>query len=317
MKNLMILLFRFYLYKLMTITNIKRLIKNRGKILILAFWFIWILVSTLEFVELFYPVKNRIKSRYIWPTLWLCLIFCIRKNRPKSHFEKKLRNKDVFVWVKIWDITEAKTIVVPINNKFEINQHMIKSNNSVLNSVIKEIYDWNSDHLISDIKNQLDDKKTYQMWDFITVTHKDKKIYLVVNSRLNENKRAESTKDEFYDTIIQFFYKLSNDSDMEEIAMPLLNSEHGKISDLNRDKILKEIIYLFIEQTKSEICTPKLTIYILPSAISKKLINIDEIGAYLEYNADNYRDIIVNNVPTEWTPIEENLKPSTIATIDN
>lgn len=314
---MMILLFRFCLQSIMNIAN--RLLKSRKWLFWSFFEYLWLFWLLIEISNWIYPYKDSIPKWLLWAFLIVWLIYTFYKNRPKSHFEYKLRDKDVRIEVRVGDILKAKTLVVPINNKFDINQNWITWAKSVLNSVLTNIYDWNTQHLEWDIKKVIDTGQTHNMWDSIVLSHKEKKLYFVANSYLNNNQRSESTKDDFYDTINQFFYHLATNSDVEEeIAMPLFNSWHGRITDLNRETIIKEMIYLFIETIKSKVVCQKLTIYIHPSDIKKWSIDVDKIQKYLAYNTSNYRDIVMKNTAPEWIPIEEkSKKPSTIEAIKN
>lgn len=209
-------------------------------------------------------------------------------------------------------------IVVPINNKFNINQNGVTNAKSILNTIITEIYNGNKEHLDWDIKNKIDIAITHDIWTTIEIVNKNRKLYFVANSHLNKNQRSESTINDFYDTLNQFFYHISTDSDREEeLAVPLFNSWHGRIPNLTRDTIVKEMIYLFIEAVKTKVVCDKLVIYIYPDDIKKWQIDIDEIEKYLAYNANNYRDIVVNNATPEWHIVEWSQIPSEIQSIKN
>lgn len=267
-------------------------------------WFFWLIIEILDW---FFQIKS-IFSEFIligfFVILLLSTIYALYDNRPILHFQCKIKNKDVWLWIKIWNILGSSTLVIPINNKFDCKHDWVATAKSVLNNVITTIYDWNCDHLVSDLSTKINILETHPMWTCVPIEHKSKKMYFLANTHLNENNRATSSIDDFYDTINNFFYNLSHSSDKEEsISIPLINSWHWRITKLDRNTIIKEIIYLFIENSKSKVICDKLTIYIHPNDIEKGNVDIDDIIYYLKYNAEHYRDIIVNDQPVNWTGI--------------
>ncbi len=287
--------------------TIKRLLLNWNKILIIFFAIIgWI--SAVVTIAVAFGI-DFLKYWKIW-LFWvlLCSIsISLKINWPKNYFEFKLKNKDVYIWIKIWDIFKSKwSIIIPVNNTFDVSQNWhISKAKSVLNTFIEFYYDWKIEHLQQDINSKiLKNKDKYDMWETIEIDKKNKKFYLVVNSKVNWNNRSQSTKDDFSQTLTYLFDYLSSNADKDEIInIPLINSWYWRISDLNRNAIIKEIVHFFIDSTKSKVMCDKLIIHIFPDDIKKWWIKIDELRLFLEYNANNYRDINYNPTP-EWTQIE-------------
>ena len=222
-------------------------------------------------------------------------ILSIYFNWPKSLFEFKIKNKDVYIWVKIWDIFKSKwAIIVPINNKFDPEQSWYTSNKkSILSLLIKNVYDQRIQHIMQDIEsNWITVGGRYELWKTIKIEHKNRKFYLVCNTRINSSGRSISTKEDIPPTLTFLFEHLSFSSDKEEIInIPLLNSGHWRIPDMTREMIFKEIVYFFIEGLKNKDICDKFIIYIHPDDVKKWEINIEKIVDFLKYNAENYRDI--------------------------
>jgi len=286
--------------------TLKRLLHSWKGILIVFFAIIgW--VSSMLTITLAFWV-NLLKYWYWWiyAVIFIAIILSFILNWPKKYFEYKLKNKDVYIWVKIWNIFKWDgSSIIPINNKFDILQNWktLKAK-SVLNSFILNHYDWSIEHLQQDINSKITvEKDTYEMWETVEINHKNKKFYLVVNSKVNSNSRSHSTKEDFSKTITYLLDYLSTNADKDEIInIPLLNSWHWRISDLNRTDIIKEIIHFFIEMIKNKVICDKFIIYIYPDDIRKWAIDMEEIKKFLEYNANNYRNINYNPI-TEWTAI--------------
>lgn len=276
--------------------------KETWKTFLSILWWVWL---PLEFSSYFwYEYKNFIFFIVsIVISIWLAFYF----NWPKSYFEFKIRNKDTYIWVKIWDIFKSKgAIIVPINNNLDPEQWWHTWNKkSILSSLICKIYDWNSHHLKQDIKNEgITIGKTFDIWKTIKIEHKNRKFYLVCNTKVHESGRSVSTKDDIPPTLTFLFEYLWTCCDKEEIInIPLLNSGHWRIPDMTREMILKEIIFFFIEGLKTKDICDKLVIYIHPSDLKKSKMDIKMIVDFLKYNAESYRDI--NYTIWEiWSPTE-------------
>lgn len=292
-------------------TIINRLITSRW-LLVSTFFqaigFLWLLIEVLDW---FLNIKTNFIAHH--PIRWFtalvitAIIYSVWKNWPKNYFEYKLRNKDVYIWIKIGDIFESEwSIIVPVNNKFDVSQnwHTLKAK-SILNTLIEKFYDWKPQHLQQDINDRIVNKMDcYNMWETVEVTQKEKKFYLVANSKVNGNGRSQSTKDDFSKTVALFLNHLSTNADRDEVInMPILNSWHWRIADFDRTTIIKEIIYFFIEEIKNKAICDKFIIHIFPNDIKKWWIDIENLRKFFEYNAVNYRDINYSPTP-EWIAIE-------------
>lgn len=276
--------------------------KEIWKTFLSILWWLWL---PLEFLSYFwYEYKSPVLF-LILITVSVCLSFYF--NWPKSYFEFKVRNKDIHIWVKIWDIFQSKwAIVIPINNNLDPEQSWYTSNKkSILSSLISEIYDWNPNHIKQDIENNgISVGETFDIWKTVKIEHKGRKFYLVCNTKVNSSGRSISTRDDIPPTLTFLFDYLGSSCDKEEIInMPLLNSGHWRIPDMTREIIFKEIIHFFIEGLKDKDICDKLIIYIHPDDVEKSKMNIEKIVDFLRYNTENYRDVNYT-LWDAWLPIE-------------
>ena len=81
------------------------------------------------------------------------------------------------------------------------------------------------------------------------------------------------------------------------VTIPIISTNHGRITDLNRMNAIKEIIHSYIEASKSLNIADKLIISIFPDDIKKGNINLDEIDDYLKFQCSHYRTVYFSSKP--------------------
>lgn len=231
--------------------------------------------------------------------LFICIIYGLVKNYPKSKFVKKVRSKDVHIEIKIGDAFQNDgSLIIPINNEFDISLGgNVNKANSLQNKLIVDYYNSKSEHLLNDISKKIDLKKVpYPAGTTIEIKQKNKTFYLLVNSKKQANNRVSSNLDDFMLSLNGIWEHLSNNAGKDEsITIPLLNTQHGRDSDLNRDIAVKQIIDTFISSTRHKIICDKLVISIYPDDLKKGQINFDNLVDYLTFQCDNYKDIKFDN----------------------
>ena len=273
---------------------IKRWIKNWKSILTDIFAAVGFLILLTEVSNYFFPDFTQPKS-WFWLFVLVSLIYGLFKNYPKSSFAQKIRDKDSWIVIKIGDaVSNAGALVVPVNNEFDLSLNgNVKKAKSIQNKLIGDFYDSKEDHLKNDIQQKLDLKqKPFPIGKTIEVEQKKKRFYLLANSIKNENNRATSSFDDFLMALNGLWDFLSCDASKDEaVTMPLINTQHGRNSQLTRDVVIKQIIDTFIDTSKYKCICEKLIISIHPSDIEKGALDFDSLCAYLEFQCNNYKDI--------------------------
>ncbi len=273
---------------------ITRWIKNWKNIITDTFSAVGFLLLFIEIIDYFFPDFTQPKN-WFWGFIILSLIYGFYKNYPRSSFVKKIRDKDSWIEIKICDaFSNNGAVIVPINDNFDLSlDGNVQKAKSLQSKLINDFYDTKEEHLKNDIQKKLDLTKTpFPMGKTIEIEQKGKRIYLLVNSTKNENNRSSSTFDDFLMALNGLWDFLSYDASKDEaVTIPLINTQHGRNSEITRDIVIKQIIDTFIDTTKYKSICEKLIISIQQSDIKKGSLDFDILCDYLEFQCNNYKDI--------------------------
>jgi len=287
-----------------------------------------ILNDFVTFVGLFWLIveiasySTNGKTDYFAKSVWfflfafiLIVFVAIVKNKPKSSFTYQLRDKDNIVEVKVGDAFDnAGTLVIPVNNCFDVcmGGNVMKAR-SLLSKMIEKYYSEKEDHLANDIGKKIDCTKTHDIGTTIEVEQKHKKFYLLASSKKKENNRVESTIDDVLLSLSNLWEYIALESGRDGVVtVPLIGTNHGRIPNLTRSTIAKEIIHSYIEASKRLNICDKLIISILPGDLKKGNIDLDEIDEYLKYSCKHYRMVTFASKPEG-----EEVSGSSVAHVDN
>ena len=230
----------------------------------------------------------------------LIAIIVIIKNRPKTSFSYKLRDKDNFIEVKVGDAFDNKgALIIPFNNYFDVSLGgNVKKANSLQNKLIKVYYSDKEKHLTQDISKKISNSPPFDIGTTIEIEQNNKTFFLLVNSHKKENNRVESTIDDFLLSLSKVWDFIALESGRNStVTIPIISTNHGRITDLNRMNAIKEIIHSYIEASKSLNIADKLIISIFPDDIKKGNINLDEVDDYLKFQCHHYRKVYFSSKP--------------------
>lgn len=222
------------------------------------------------------------------------ITICSLKNKPKTSFQYKLRNKDTCIEIIVGDaFTNPGALIVPINNQLDVSLNgNVKKSNSIQSQLITKYYDHKDSHLKDDILKKVSQSSEYDIGTVVEIEQKNKKFYLLVNSIKKENNRVESNIDNFITSLNKMWDYLAHEASKESaITVPLVNTGNGRVSSLNRMIAVKQIINSFILTAKYKIICEKLIISIHPSDLDKGQINLDELNEFLRYSCQHYSEI--------------------------
>lgn len=234
------------------------------------------------------------------PLIYFCVLLfifvgVIIKDRPKTTFKSKIRDKDNFIEVKVGDaFKNSGALIVPFNNQFDTRLcGNVKKADSLQNKLIQDYYNGKSEHLDIDIKKQnIDFSKEYEIGKTIEIENGGKRFYLLVNSHKLENCRVKASIDDLIIALNGVWDFLANDTSRNKIVtIPLLNTGHGRDPSLTKMKTVKDIIHSYIEASKNINICEKLVISISEADIDKKLIDLDELEEYLEARTKFFRTV--------------------------
>ncbi|MET0103818.1 MAG: macro domain-containing protein [Sedimenticola sp.] len=130
----------------------------------------------------------------------LIIIFSLVKNKPKTSFIYKLRDKDNFIEIKVGDaFKNTGALIIPFNDCFDVSLGgNVRKAKSLQNRLISDFYSGKEEHLATDIAGKVDLLQSpHDIGTTIEIDQKGKIFYLLVNSRKKENNRVESSADDF------------------------------------------------------------------------------------------------------------------------
>lgn len=268
--------------------------------------FLWLVteVSSFFFEDFINSIKTNYEVYLFGSFLLISLLFSVIQNLPKSSFKIKIRNKDSWINLKIGDAFKNEgALVIPINNYLDssLNGH-VKKAKSIQNKLISEFFQGSTEQLDELINNKLNGlSKPLDIGSVIEIekdlkrtllSNKEKRFYLLVNTKKQENNRVSSTIDDFMISINKLWDYLSTDTTKgEAITIPLINTQHGRNVELTREVVIKQIIDTFIDSSKYNSICEELIIAIHPSDIDKGNLDFDKLCEYLSFQAQNYKVI--------------------------
>ena len=288
--------------------KMKRFFKNWQNIIkdfFVGIGFLWLITEVSSFF--FEDFINSIKTNYgvclFGSFLLISLFFSVIKNLPKSSFKIKIRNKDSWIKLKIGDAFKNEgSLIIPINNDLDsyLNGNLAKAK-SLHNKLINDYFDNDYKKLDELINTKIIGKvKPFEIGSVIEIEKnlkrffkvENKRFYLLVNTKKQENHRVNSTIDDFMISINKLWDFLSKDTTKgESITIPLINTQHGRNAELTREVVIKQIIDTFIDSSKYSSICEELIITIHPSDIEKGNLDFDKLCEYLSFQAQNYKVI--------------------------
>ncbi len=229
----------------------------------------------------------------------LILLISLIKNKPKSTFSYKLRDKDNFIEVKVGDAFKNDgSLVIPINSHFDVSLGgNVQKSNSLQKRLINKYYGGKEEHLELDISSKVDlTASPHDIGTTAEVEQGGKVFYLLANSRKNENNRAISSIDDLLFSLAKLWENITTDSDRNSvITIPLIGTNHGRLKDINRENVAKEIIESYIEASKHMNIADKLIISIHPNDIKKGNIDLDGLDEFLRFSCEHYKIVTFSN----------------------
>ena len=288
--------------------KMKRFFKNWQNIIkdfFVGIGFLWLITEVSSFF--FEDFINSIKTNYgvclFGSFLLISLFFSVIKNLPKSSFKIKIRNKDSWIKLKIGDAFKNEgSLIIPINNDLDsyLNGNLAKAK-SLHNKLINDYFDNDYKKLDELINTKIIGKvKPFEIGSVIEIEKnlkrffkvENKRFYLLVNTKKQENHRVNSTIDDFMISINRLWDFLSSDTTKgESITIPLINTQHGRNVELTREVVIKQIIDTFIDSSKYSSICEELIITIHPSDIEKGNLDFDKLCEYLSFQAQDYKVI--------------------------
>ena len=247
-------------------------------------------------------IDVHLKSIWLFSTASvIILIISLLKNKPKTSFIYKLRDKDNFIEIKVGDaFNNTGSLVIPFNDCFDVSLGgNVKKAKSLQNMLIKEFYSGKEEHLETDIAGKIDSSQSpHGIGTTIEIDQNGKIFYLLVNSRKKENNRVESSVDDFLLSLSKLWTYIALETGRNSVVtIPLISTNHGRITNINRETAVKEIIDSYIDASKTLNVADKITISIHPDDLKKGKIDLDELNEFLHFSCRHFKITTFSHKP--------------------
>lgn len=254
-----------------------------------AYGLLWLLTSIVSFFT-----SNSIDSlmKSYWVAFALTgIAYALYKIRPKTEFTYKIPQRDTEVSVVNKNIFKIEgSLIIPVNNKFLINQDgNLLSSSSILCQFVKSYYDSDPSKLQNEINGILSSgdyvpnntsTSEYDIGTTICINAKGKNFYFLANTQLNAQNKSHCDKDIFETSLNVLWTYLSECASKEIFIIPLLGTGNGRLT-ISRERVFREIVLSFISSLSTKNYAEKLVICINPNDIDKHNLKFENLGDFL------------------------------------
>ena len=192
------------------------------------------------------------------------------------------------------------SLVVPINDCFDVSLGgNVRKAKSLQNKLITDFYSGKEEHLETDIAGKIDlSQSPHDIGTTIEIEQNGKIFYLLVNSRKKENNRVESSADDFLLSLSQLWTYIALETGRNSVVtIPLISTNHGRITNITRKTAIKEIIDSYIDASKTLNIADKMIISIHPNDLKKGNIDLDELDEFLRFSCRHYKITTFSDKP--------------------
>ena len=240
-----------------------------------------------------------------WLVCSAALLLSAHRIYSKRSVEARIGGTDVVVEIRIGNVLKQKgAVVVGSNTTFDTSlEDKIISRTSVQGQ-FTERYCPNVvelDHKLGQALKSIPstnrtktDKpygkvKAYEFGTVAPIEISGRKAYFVVIARLNSDRAASSTVDEFLDALPNIWNGIRERGGMEPLACPILGSGYSRLN-FTRSQLVQVIIRSFVVASLEGKLTEKLSIVIHPKDFTQNArdpgqndLNLEVLHRFLEY----------------------------------
>lgn len=224
------------------------------------------------------------------------------KISPKPSFRCKIKDRDTNILIKVGDVFEElhdTALVIPINTTFDTNVLGIREGkNSIQNQVVKKFYEGNPNLLDQAITEELNKKnysytvvedkpqkkRLYPIGTVVELRPQNNHLYFVTTSHINENERAEGTKEEQKQALIELWDYIKDKSTKTSVVIPLIGTNYVR-DNITRQESAKMIIDSFISACNYKTFCNNLLIVIYHK--DAEYVEWEELCSFLDQSCKN------------------------------
>ncbi|WP_157930409.1 macro domain-containing protein [Glycomyces xiaoerkulensis] len=229
----------------------------------------------------------------------LAVAWGCRRAWPRTGIRSELSHPEVSVRVLVGDLFDQEAhLVVGFNDMFDtdLSSGEVIDPSSVQGQFESKVYRGNTTKLDRDLKLALDgidpvrsetraDKPVgklvrYPIGTIAVLGDQERRYFCLAYASMQNNLVAQSNVDYLWRSLGALWQSVHAKARLKSVAMPIVGTELARVSQLDRESILKMILLSFIAQTRERIVCRELTVMVHPSDVRQ--INMLEVKAFLD-----------------------------------
>lgn len=287
------------------------------------------LLIVIQITDYFSP--NPEWTAFVKSCWWLvcsaALLLAAHRIYSKRSVEARIGGTDIEVEIRIGNVLNQKgAIVVGSNTTFDTSLEDQTISRTSVQGQFTERYCPNVaelDHKLAQALQAIPstnrdrtDKpygkvKEYEFGTVAPVEISGHKAYFVVIARLNSDRVASSTADEFLDALPNIWNGIRERGGMESLVCPILGSGYSRLN-FTRSQLVKMIIRSFVVASSEGKLTEKLSLVIHPKDFTQNAkdpgqndLNLEALHRFLEYECWHARFLRTSgSPPSTGTPLQ-------------
>lgn len=255
------------------------------KSILAIFGFIWLIVESLDFFNVFN--RDQYASYAFFIFLILSILISILLRRPIKSISIPFPQQDFCVEVRIINLFDVNgATMISSNTFFEADVASGKiSVDSLQGQFTAKYYTGNQNELIKVMTEELksiDSQSPYPMGTTIPIHTHGKTFYLTAMAELGENGNASSTILDIKNALDGLWTYVRNSGELQELAVPVIGTGRGRLQ-ISRKKMIVLIAESFVKASSRNKFTDKLIITIRPEDAESFGINLYDIKDHLKH----------------------------------
>lgn len=288
------------------------------------------LLIVIQITDYFFPnpVWTASVKSYWWLFCLTALVIAARRIYSKRSVEVKIGGTDVVVQINIGNVLKQKgDIVVGSNSTFDTSMEDNTISKTSVQGQFTKQYCPNITELDHKLALALGDVpstvlartgkpygkiKEYEFGTVATVVVGGQKAHFAAIARLNANRVASSTADEFLDALPKVWNAIrERGGGIEPLVCPILGSGYARLN-LTRSQLVQMIIRSFVAASLEGKLTEKLSLVIHTKDFTQNArgpgendLNLEALHRFLEYECWHARFLRTSgSPPTTGTPLK-------------
>lgn len=247
---------------------------------LIIFGSIWLILESFSF--LFKDIQSyleQIVPHYGVLLLVLAVLLSLKRSFPKLYIEKSYRSSNTKICIKVGDILKEKCQIVIGDDQYFSSSGERDLKDSIKNQMIQKFYGSDYNHFQVDLEaslqkerkivkygNERTGKVKYPIGFTAILVKNGKRIFILANSYLKENKAGdytETSNDLIISSLRKLWPRIRNEGNGEEFSVPVFGTGYSK-TNISHCLMIQLIVCLYALYSKSNQISKKMNIVIHP-----------------------------------------------------